>query len=528
MKIRANPCPSVAALPFPRRVSAAEVTDERTVNSGERDARGRCNNRAAMAATTMMSLPTEPSALLAEVPRMVGRFTIREEIGRGSNGVVYSAFDPVLAREVAIKAIPLAPGRKWSERLEVNFLNEAKAAAGLNHPHIVTVFDAGKTDRLAYLAMERLHGRDLHEVIAAGHPLNFRQIASLLARVADAVHFAHKRGLIHRDIKPSNIFIQRDGKPKVLDFGVALGRIGEGTAGGERQLIGTPNYMSPEQALGRRLDARSDVFSIGTILYELLAGRRAFEGNTIDETLAQVISDTPPPIHTLRPDAPARLVEICNRALEKDVERRYQTAGELRNELAAFAGKPATHAANQSTYGALALPRAALGGAAGFLKRIAVPEAVVVAVIGALVVAGLWAFLQQEPAAPVVEAAAPVSPPAPLPAEEPQPITRAETPKAAAPVEPPPASRPAPVRAARTNTATAQPVAAAEGFVALAIAPWGEVLVDGVSRGVSPPLNRLALAPGVYVIEVRNGAAPPFSARVEIRPGQTLSLKHRF
>src|SRR5215470_18263323 len=128
----------------------------------------RCNNRTCMAATTLMSLPTEPSALLASAPRMVGRFSIRAEIGRGSNGVVYSAFDPVLSREVAIKAIPLTHDRRWSERIEANFLNEAKAAAGLNHPHIVTVFDAGKSETLAYLAMERLHGRDLHEVIVSG------------------------------------------------------------------------------------------------------------------------------------------------------------------------------------------------------------------------------------------------------------------------------------------------------------------------------------------------------------------------
>jgi serine/threonine-protein kinase len=483
-----------------------------------------------MAATTMMSLPTEPSALLSDAPRMVGRFTIREEIGRGSNGVVYGAFDPVLAREVAIKAIPLAPGRKWSERLEANFLNEAKAVAGLNHPHIVTVFDAGKTDTLAYLAMERLHGRDLHEVIAAGHAMTFRQIAALLARVADAVHFAHKRGLIHRDIKPSNIFIQRDGKPKVLDFGVALGRIGEGTAGGERQLIGTPNYMSPEQALGRRLDARSDVFSIGTILYELLAGRRAFEGATIEETLAQVISDAPPPIETLRPDVPAALIAICDRALEKDVERRYQTAGELRNDLAAFAGRPPTHAANASSHGASTPPRAVRWRAQRLLKRMP-PAAVAAAALaagGALAAVALWVSLQREAPAPAVEAAAPTPPAAVPPAEEPQPVARVEEETQDAPPQPPPVARPAPARATRTNTATAQSVATAEGFVTLAIAPWGEVLVDGASRGVSPPLNRLALAPGVYVIEVRNGDAPPFSARVEIRPGQTLTLKHRF
>jgi serine/threonine-protein kinase len=482
-----------------------------------------------MSATTLISLPTEPSALLATAPRMVGRFSIRSEIGRGSNGVVYSAFDPVLSREVAIKAIPLAHDRRWSERIEANFLNEAKAAAGLAHPHIVTVFDAGKTDTLAYLAMERLHGRDLHEVIAAGQPFAPRQVATLMLRVADAVHYAHKRGLVHRDIKPSNIFIQRDGKPKVLDFGVALANLGEPAGTERRQLIGTPNYMSPEQALGRKLDARSDVFSIGTILYELLAGRRAFDGRTIDETLAQVISDAPQPLAELRPNLPARLVEICERALEKDVERRYQTAAELRNDLAAFAGRPTTMAANQANYDGATAPGTLLQRVHALLWRSAGPRAIAAGAVAALAIAAWLAFVN-DPAPPVV-----VEPALPPPAAIVQAPPAEPPPEAAQPevIAPPPVESPKPVRRpaprpARVETASAQPVGAAEGFVTLAIAPWGEVVVNGASRGVSPPLNRLALAPGVHVIEVRNGTAPPFSARVEVKPGQTLALQHRF
>jgi serine/threonine protein kinase len=480
-----------------------------------------------MAATTLVSLPTEPSALLAAAPRMVGRFSIRAEIGRGSNGVVYSAFDPVLSREVAIKAIPLMADRKWSERIEANFLNEAKAAAGLNHPHIVTVFDAGKTDSLAYLAMERLHGRDLHEVIVSGQQFNPRQVASLITRVADAVHFAHKRGLIHRDIKPSNIFILRDGKPKVLDFGVALANLGEVTGTERRQLIGTPNYMSPEQALGRKLDARSDVFSIGTILYELLAGRRAFDGSTIDETLAQVISDAPAPIDPQKQNIPQRLIEICNKALEKDIEKRYQSAGDLRKDLAAFAGQPATNAANQSSYATQGGTRAVLDQVGDVLWRRATPRTIALAVVAALAITA-WLALLDSKHAPTTEVAAP----APAP-QVPTPIVIEPPPVATAPFEirplpEPPKPNKKATRVSRTETSTAQALASAEGFVTLAVAPWGEVFVDGVTRGVSPPLNRIALPSGVHVIEVRNGSAPPFSARVEIKPGQTLNLQHRF
>lgn len=482
---------------------------------------------------TIGSLPTEPSAALTTAPLTIGRFSVRSEIGRGSNGVVYSAHDPVLDREVAIKAIPLSPDTVFRSQIEASFLNEAKAAAGLNHPHIVTVFDAGKSDHLAYIAMERLRGEDLHDFMAGGSRMGWRQAATLIARVADAVHFAHKRGLIHRDIKPSNIFLLRDGKPKVLDFGVALMNLGDNSSTHRRQLIGTPNYMSPEQALGKRLDARSDVFSIGTILYELLGGARAFEGKTIEETLSQVISDDPKPLASLRADVPPPLLTIVARALHKEPSQRFQTAGELRNDLAAYAGRP--------TSGTLARPTAL---AARFAPLVRAAEAVglppmgmVAAMAGivAIAVAAVVVTRDEPPIAPApVATVVPTVPvkPASAPRAAPNADTAATGPAgtetAAAPATGNGRTRAEPRRTrVETSTQAPQPPQA-EGFVTLAIAPWGEVMVNGVTRGVSPPLTRLPLAPGLYTIEVRNNAAPPFVARVEIRPGQTLSLQHRF
>jgi serine/threonine-protein kinase len=483
---------------------------------------------------TIGSLPTEPSAALTTAPLMIGRFTVRGEIGRGSNGVVYSAHDPVLDREVAIKAIPLSSDTVFRSQIEANFLNEAKAAAGLNHPHIVTVFDAGKSDHLAYIAMERLRGEDLHDFMAGGGRMGWRQVATLMARVADAVHFAHKRGLIHRDIKPSNVFLLRDGKPKVLDFGVALMNLGDSSSTHRRQLIGTPNYMSPEQALGKRLDARSDVFSIGTILYELLGGVRAFEGKTIEETLSQVISDEPKPLVSLRADVPPPLVAIVTRALMKEPAQRFQTAGELRNELAAYAGRPTARTMVRS------MPRnprwAPLYRAA---EAVGLPPAGLAAAmfgIVAIALAAVVATRDETPigpsaTAPVVLPTVPVKPaPAPPPAPSAQPPV-ADAPATgltAAPTNGNGRAR-ADTRRARVETATQTPLPPqAEGFVSLAIAPWGEVMVNGVTRGVSPPLTRLPLAPGLYTIEIRNNAAPPFIARIEIKPGQTLPLQHRF
>jgi serine/threonine-protein kinase len=178
---------------------------------------------------------------------------------------------------VAIKVIPLAREAEFRTQIEANFLREAKSAGAMSHPSIVTIYDAGKTDAFAYIAMERLHGQDLHEYLAGGNRMSARQAASMMMRLADAIHYANKRGLVHRDIKPSNIFLSRDLRPKLLDFGTALAPAPlDASENGTRHLVGTPNYMSPEQAKGEPLDARSDIFSLGTILYELLAGRRAF------------------------------------------------------------------------------------------------------------------------------------------------------------------------------------------------------------------------------------------------------------
>ncbi|MFZ5540114.1 MAG: serine/threonine-protein kinase [Pseudomonadota bacterium] len=485
-----------------------------------------------MAQTELATLPTEPSATLKDAPRLIGRFSIRGEIGRGSNGVVYAAHDPVLGREVAIKAIPLTDDAFFRQQIEANFLNEAKAAGGLNHPHIVTVFDAGRTDELAYIAMERLHGRDLHEFIAAGDKLAPRQAAQLMARVADAAHYAHKRGLVHRDIKPSNIFLLRDTKPKVLDFGVAIAMFTAGDAEHKRQLIGTPNYMSPEQALGRKIDPRSDVFSIGTILYELLAHRRAFEGKTIEETLALVVTCKPAPLAELRPELPRALIDIVERALAKEPDDRYQTAGELRNDLAAFAGqRPAP-----TTRGRGTTVQTRRGGITGMLDRWEWSRDALAAGTGMLLLGILWFVLSagdREP--PALQAAAPAPVPQPIAAAAPppQPATgdnakkeptggRAASGDSTRPRVALEARRP------RETKADSAPAVPAIGTVTLAIAPWGEVVVNGTTQGVSPPLTKLALAPGLHTIEVRNGVAPPYTTRIEIRAGQTVTLQHRF
>jgi predicted Ser/Thr protein kinase len=460
-------------------------------------------------------------------PKTIGRFTILNEIGRGSYGVVYAAHDPVLAREVAIKIIPLAREDQFRTQIEASFLHEAKSAGGMSHPSIVTIYDAGKTDAFAYIAMERLHGQDLHEYLASGNRMSPRQTAAMMMRVADAIHYANKRGLVHRDIKPSNIFLSRDLKPKLLDFGTALAPAPETKLRGTRQLVGTPNYMSPEQADGATLDARSDIFSLGTIMYELLCGRRAFDGRTVDETLDQVLAANPKPVDRIRPETPPALVEIVRRAMAKEPAARYQKAAELRNALADFVDGSRAPAAD-ATNGTRAIePRAATVP----VRKVPLSARAMVAIVtGAVAIIVLAAALlrEREPP-PRVETLAPVTaalPITPAPPVETQPMPSAET-AAAAAIE----AKSAEAKAAARRKSEPPPAPAApprDGTVMLAVSPWGEVSVDGASRGVSPPLTQLSLSPGVHTIEIRNGSAAPFVARVEVRSGETLGLQHRF
>ncbi len=474
------------------------------------------------------TVPLDPlDAPVHAPPKTIGRFTILNEIGRGSYGVVYAAHDPVLAREVAIKIIPLAREDQFRTQIEASFLHEAKSAGGMSHPSIVTIYDAGKTDSFAYIAMERLHGQDLHEYLASGNRMSPRQSAAMMMRVADAIHYANKRGLVHRDIKPSNIFLSRDLKPKLLDFGTALAPVPETKLRGTRQLVGTPNYMSPEQADGATLDARSDIFSLGTILYELLCGRRAFDGRTVDETLDQVLAANPKPVDRIRSETPPALVEIVRKAMAKEPAARYQKAAELRNALADFVDgsrAPAADAAiaargSESRAATVPSRKSALSG-----------RAMVAIVTGAAAIIVLVAALRREGALPPppVETLAPViavQPVTPAPPVDPQPTPEALA--AAALLESQAAEAKASIRR-KVEPPPAPVLPPRDGTVTLAVSPWGEISVDGSARGVSPPLTQLTLAPGLHTIEIRNGSAAPFIARVEIKSGENLGLQHRF
>ena len=260
----------------------------------------------------------------------IGKYTIVGELGRGTMGEVYKAHDPVLNRFVALKTLParLGPDNETLQR----FQREAQAAALLNHPNIVTVHDFGEEQGLLYMAMELLEGIDLREAIDGDLLKTLDEKLNIMDSTLAALDYAHAKGVVHRDIKPANIHLGKSRVVKIMDFGLA--RISTSEMTQEGIVLGTPNYMSPEQALGDKVDGRSDIFSTGAVLYELLTGHKPFEADTTPSVLFQVVHKQPPPVRRWTPDMPGAVVAVVNRALEKDLERRFASAGDMRAALA--------------------------------------------------------------------------------------------------------------------------------------------------------------------------------------------------
>jgi serine/threonine-protein kinase len=262
----------------------------------------------------------------------IGRYALKYQIGEGGLGRVYAAHDPLLSRLIAIKTLNLEISPEERESFNAMFLNEARAAGGLSHPHIVTVFDAGVSEQGPYIAMELLRGRDLRQLRLEGWRPTPTQAALVIRRVADALAYAHSKGVVHRDIKPANIFMVGRTQPRVLDFGIA--RVAHHHDGQETDIVGgSPYYMSPEQVRHETVDRRCDVFSLGVVLYELLTDVRPFRGNSLSEITGAVLDHQPPPAHEVDPNVPKALSEIAAKAMMKSPEDRYSSARSLSREL---------------------------------------------------------------------------------------------------------------------------------------------------------------------------------------------------
>src|SRR6058998_3485204 len=270
-----------------------------------------------------------------QMPQTIGRYQVLDSIGYGAMGAVYKAFDPLIKRTLAIKTIRLdIPRQSPQYRSFIDrFYHEARISGTLSHPNIVTLFDIGEESGLPYLAMEFVEGETISSIVERGERFPPEKVIALVSQIASAVDYAHSKGVIHRDIKPSNLILYEGERVKVTDFGIAKLVDAEMTQSGV--LLGTPSYMSPEQAMGDKLDGRTDIFSLGVCAFEMLSGEQPFPGTNVTSILYKLVHVDPiePANLEMNGLVPQKWHEVFNRVLAKKPDDRYQTATEFVQDL---------------------------------------------------------------------------------------------------------------------------------------------------------------------------------------------------
>ena len=436
-------------------------------------------------------------------------------LGRGGMGTVYRARDRVLDEDVALKVLRSDLGEAGA--METRFRDEIKLARTVSHPNVCRIHEYGEDGTLRYISMELVEGENLKERLRRTGPLPAEEAARIAVDIARGLEAIHEAGVVHRDLSPFNVTLDAKGRVRVMDFGIAkrvAGETGAGSAAG--YVLGNPEYMSPEQARGRRVSTRSDIYSLGVVLYELLTGRPPFQGDTPVETLL-AHADARPPLDD--PRIPARLRSVLERALAKDPEARFENAEAM---VQALRGEP------QRT--ALLRPQLARRGA------------LAAATLAFLAAATLWLLRPIDPVSmPAPEAGPPLTSPsapptAPSAAPEATPPTLAPKaePRAASPApaftappdsvptvtEPPPTS----TTLVLSPTPTVEPTAApAVGFLQLGVTPWADVAVDQEIVGQTP-MPPIPLSAGVHDVLLSHPDFRPYPRRVTIRAGETLRL----
>jgi len=265
--------------------------------------------------------------------KKIGKYEILDTIGKGAMGIVYKALDPDIDRTVAIKAIRFDTVSEDTERDEImkRFMREAQSAGKLVHPNIVTIYDVVKSKNMTYIVMQYIEGHSLQKTLSSGQKIPVEKAVFLLTQICSALSYAHERGIIHRDIKPANILLDKEGKPYLVDFGIA--RIETSTITQTGRTVGTPSYMSPEQVMGQKVDKCSDIFSLGVLLYEILTGKRPFHGESITTVIYKIIHEEPLASTEIKNALPKGFETIISKALAKDPKKRYQTCEQLKQDL---------------------------------------------------------------------------------------------------------------------------------------------------------------------------------------------------
>ncbi len=460
----------------------------------------------------------------------LGRYQIVRELSEGAMGTVFEAVDPLIERTVAIKTIKLDFSKDELVTFEERFLREAKSAGRLNHPNIVTIYDIGESNNVAYLAMEYLEGQTLREMLDSGVTLSVGKAVWIAAQIAEALSYAEEHGVVHRDIKPANIILTRRGQVKLTDFGIAVLPLGSRTQSG--MVMGSPKYMSPEQAMGLQLDTRSDIFSLGAVLYEMLTGKPPFDGDNLNAILDRVMNEEPATPGSLNPRIPPGLNKIVVTMLEKKPERRHKSAKQLARQLRVYqtSGAAAATAANSgipvnSHAETLVLgPSRARKPASARSKR-----AMYAGVCAGVVCFGVALFFlpREEPIAPLPT---PVVTAPKVEVAKPQELEPPKSPKTAAVAEAPlETTERSEIPAETESLPVAAPKAAPTlATLSFAVAPWGEIYVDNKKVGVSPPMSEVKIAPGRHKVEIRNTYFAPYSKTIVVKPDANKKIRHRF
>ena len=518
----------------------------------------------------------------------LGRYVIVEEIGQGAMGVVYKAVDPLIDRTVAIKTINLDLSKEELENFEKRFQREVQSAGKLNHPNIVTVYDVGRTEGVAYMAMEFLEGKELREILDSGVVLPIEKITHIASQVAEGLGFAHERGIVHRDVKPANVMVMKNGLVKITDFGIAQMSSASRTMSG--MVMGSPKYMSPEQVVGQAVDGRSDIFSLAVVLYEMLTGKTPFSGDNISAIMYQILNDEPIPPKAFNQSIPDSINHIVLKALAKHPDKRYQNAKDMARDLKRYKSmdvpadgespplsepmerrsKPRDSSIDATqlmpsmllTDGTTktnknALHRDGWWNTQRFLIYAAIPAMIVT--FAAVVTLSKTRNMESpvEPplalAKPLAVKSEPVLAPPPTQLTEKLDATPSKEQKLLVPASvlaektaPPDltleaktaAKEKARLKREQAKLANAENAKKSEdatkinanqlSSVTLAISPWGEVFVDGNRQGVSPPLRELKLAPGIHTILIVNETFKPYSKTIDVAPDTPLKIKYKF
>jgi len=323
--------------------TAAQTPSARSGAEGAqyRDRQSSVSNNASSNVATAAKPAAKPALkpLDIVVPAEIGRYTIGNKIGSGTCGVVHMALDNVLRRDVAIKISPIGEAHISTGKVpgaQRAYQTEIVAAGRLSHPSIVTVYDAGQYEDLNYLVMEAVDGVSLKKFGKGQTPLPIHRALEVIVECCRALDYSHSQDIIHRDIKPANIMLGEDGSVKVLDFGIAVGLTGAAGLSKKGPTLGTPNYMSPEQILGKELTASSDFYSLATVLFELLTSRQLFKAQKVKDLFRTVVHQVAPRLSDIKPEMPEALSDVVAKALEKKPEQRYQSGEELAQALIPF------------------------------------------------------------------------------------------------------------------------------------------------------------------------------------------------